>query len=71
VIDGTYLQRMEETVKKTVTRIVQDTRGSEFIEYILIAGVVALLAVAAFTTFGADIQAKIQAEGAAVTAIQQ
>lgn len=66
----------EEIVKNIVSRIaksvfVADRRGSEFIEYILIAGVVALLSIAAFTTFGQDVQQKIQSEGSAVQAIQQ
>jgi pilus assembly protein Flp/PilA len=51
-------------------RLITDTRGGEFIEYIIIAGVVALLAITAFTTFGTDVQNKIQEEGTKVTNIQ-
>ncbi|HEY4014112.1 MAG TPA: hypothetical protein VGM06_12290 [Polyangiaceae bacterium] len=50
--------------------MIRETRGGEFIEYIIIAGVVALLAVTAFTTFGQDVQQKIQDEGSKVSAIQ-
>ena len=56
--------------KSKVSSLIRDTRGGEFIEYIIIAGVVALLAVTAFTTFGSDVQQKIQDEGSKVTAIQ-
>ena len=51
-------------------RIVKDTRGSNFIEYMVICGVVALLAITAFTTFGKDVQNKITEEGGKVTGIQ-
>ncbi|HMI83529.1 MAG TPA: hypothetical protein VK550_05510 [Polyangiaceae bacterium] len=51
-------------------RILKDTRGTEFVEYMIICGVVALLAITAFTTFGKDVQNKIQEEGGKVTGIQ-
>ena len=57
-------------MKKSVRNIVKDTRGGEFIEYIIIAGVVALLAITAFTTFGTDVQNKITEEGGKVTGVQ-
>ncbi len=60
---------MEIEMKK-LTAIIKDSRGGEFIEYIIIAGVVALLAITAFTTFGTDIQNKITEEGGKVTNIQ-
>jgi pilus assembly protein Flp/PilA len=55
---------------KKLLKITKDTRGGEFIEYIIICGVVALLAITAFTTFGSDIQQKITEEGTNVTNIQ-
>jgi pilus assembly protein Flp/PilA len=57
-------------MKKKFSSMIRETRGGEFIEYIIIAGVVALLAVTAFTTFGQDVQQKIQDEGSKVSAIQ-
>jgi pilus assembly protein Flp/PilA len=57
-------------MKTLVQKLVKEQRGGEFIEYIIIAGVVALLAVTAFTTFGSDVQSKITEEGSKVTAIQ-
>lgn len=63
-------EKEKESVMKTLVQIIKEQRGSEFIEYILIAGVVALLAVTAFTTFGSDVQGKITEEGGKVSAIQ-
>ncbi len=54
---------------KKLVRLVQNTRGGEFIEYAVICGVVALLAITAFTTFGTDVQNKITEEGGKVTGI--
>jgi pilus assembly protein Flp/PilA len=50
--------------------MIKDTRGSNFVEYMIICGVVALLAITAFTTFGTDVQNKIIEEGGKVTGIQ-
>jgi pilus assembly protein Flp/PilA len=57
-------------MKTLVQKLVKEQRGGEFIEYIIIAGVVALLAITAFTTFGSDVQGKITEEGSKVSAIQ-
>jgi pilus assembly protein Flp/PilA len=51
-------------------RMLKDSRGANFVEYMIIVGVVALLAIAAFTTFGSDVQNKITEEGGKVTGIQ-
>jgi pilus assembly protein Flp/PilA len=55
---------------KKLVQILKSTRGGEFIEYAVICGVVALLAITAFTTFGQDVQNKITEEGGKVTGIQ-
>jgi pilus assembly protein Flp/PilA len=54
---------------KKLSLLVKNTRGGEFIEYAVICGVVALLAITAFTTFGTDVQNKITEEGGKVTGI--
>jgi Flp pilus assembly pilin Flp len=59
-----------EDVMSEMRNIVKDTRGSLFAEYMIICGVVALLAISAFTTFGKDVQNKIIEEGGRVTGIQ-
>jgi pilus assembly protein Flp/PilA len=63
-------QDQKETVMNKLTRLVRETRGATFVEYIIICGVVALLAITAFTTFGQDVQKKITEEGGKVTGIQ-
>jgi len=55
---------------KKLANLVKNTRGGEFIEYCVICGVVALLAITAFTTFGQDVQSKITEEGGKVSGIQ-
>jgi pilus assembly protein Flp/PilA len=69
---GTFIEHetKENVMKTLVQKLIKEQRGGEFIEYIIIAGVVALLAVTAFTTFGSDVQGKITEEGSKVSAIQ-
>jgi Flp pilus assembly pilin Flp len=55
---------------KKIALLVRDVRGGDFLEYIIICGVVALLTITAFTTFGQDVQRKITEEGGKVTGIQ-
>lgn len=55
---------------KRFMRMLEDTRGANFVEYMIIVGVVALLAIAAFTTFGQNVQDKITEEGTAVSGIR-
>jgi Flp pilus assembly pilin Flp len=55
---------------KKIALFVRDVRGGDFLEYIIICGVVALLTITAFTTFGQDVQRKITEEGGKVTGIQ-
>jgi pilus assembly protein Flp/PilA len=53
----------------TLKALVKDTRGANMVEYILLVGVVALLSVLAFKTFGNKVQDKIKAQGDDVTKI--
>lgn len=48
----------------------KDTRGANLVEYIILVGVVALLALAGFRIFGTNVDAKIKSQGADVTAIK-
>jgi pilus assembly protein Flp/PilA len=57
-------------MRENVKRLLKDTRGAISVEYIILVGVVALLSIAAFTTFGSDIQGKITEEGGIVSGIQ-
>ena len=46
-----------------------DTRGGEMVEYMIVLGVVALLAIGAFTTFGGNVKSKITEQGGTVSGI--
>ena len=50
-------------------KLIRDTEGAGFVEYIILVGLVALACIAAYTTFGSDVKAKVQEQGAAVTGI--
>jgi len=46
-----------------------DTRGANIVEYIILVGVVALIAIAGFKIFGTSVEAKITEQGASVGSI--
>ncbi|HKO46850.1 MAG TPA: hypothetical protein VJV79_03965 [Polyangiaceae bacterium] len=50
-------------------RLTHDQRGASLIEYVLLVGVVALLAVAGFRAFGGSIRTKITEQAAAVQSV--
>jgi Flp pilus assembly pilin Flp len=50
--------------------LARDTRGAGFVEYIILVGLVALFCIVAYRTFGQDITAKVQEQGAAVQGIK-
>jgi len=43
--------------------LLRDTRGAQMVEYIIIVGAVALLALGAYQAFGGDVKATIEKEG--------
>lgn len=49
--------------------LIADRKGANMVEYMIIVGVVALLSLAAFTTFGSNVQTKIKEQGGKVTGI--
>ena len=55
---------MRVTVAKN--GIASDTRGSNYVEYMILVGVIALLAIPAFTAFGGRASATIRDEGTLV-----
>jgi Flp pilus assembly pilin Flp len=52
-----------------IQKLIRDTSGAGFVEYIILVGLVALACIAAYTTFGSDVKAKVEEQGAAVTGI--
>jgi pilus assembly protein Flp/PilA len=47
----------------------RDERGASFVEYIIIVGVVAIVGMAGFKTFGFQVRAKIDQQAVTVSAI--
>ena len=47
-------------------RLLHDTRGANMVEYILLVGVVALIAIAGFKLFGGKVRSKIDEQGNSV-----
>jgi Flp pilus assembly pilin Flp len=54
----------------TLNKFLKDDRGANMVEYIILVGVVAILAMAGFKYFGSSVQAKIQAQGDTVGSVQ-
>ncbi len=50
-------------------RLARDTRGANLVEYIMLVGLVALLCIGAYSTFGGNVGDKIKAQGTAVGSI--
>ena len=50
--------------------ILRDKRGATMAEYIILIGVVALLAYAGFQAFGNDVKTEIEAQGTAIGGVQ-
>jgi Flp pilus assembly pilin Flp len=52
-----------------IKKLAHDERGASLIEYVLLIGVVALLAVAGFRIFGASLTAKISQQAQTVNGL--
>ncbi len=52
-----------------IQKLVRDTNGAGFVEYIILVGLVALLAMAGYRAFGNDVKTKIQDQGTQVQGI--
>jgi Flp pilus assembly pilin Flp len=50
-------------------KLTRDQRGASLIEYVLLIGVVALLAIAGFRIFGTSVRAKISQQAQAVDGV--
>ena len=54
---------------RSMRRLAADTRGANMVEYILLVGVVALIAIAGFKLFGSKVRAKVDEQGQSVGGI--
>jgi Flp pilus assembly pilin Flp len=52
-------------------RALRDDRGASMVEYIILVGVVAILAMAGFKQFGFQVRAKIDQQATTVSAVPQ
>ena len=52
--------------KNAIRRFFQDSRGANLVEYIILVGVVALMSIVAFKTFGSKVQQKVESHGGVV-----
>jgi len=57
------------TKKNTLQKLAKDTRGANLVEYIILVGVVALIALVGFKIFGQNVQTKVNEQANAVTGI--
>ncbi len=46
-----------------LTRLIRDRRGANLVEYIILVGVIALIALAGFKFFGSKVRQKIDHQG--------
>lgn len=52
-----------------IRRLIQDKRGANMVEYIIVVAVIALVAIAAFRTFGKAVDSKVKEKESDVSAI--
>lgn len=55
---------------KKIRTLVKDTRGANLVEYMILVGMVAILAMLAFKAFGGAVKTKINQEKTSVGKIQ-
>ncbi len=51
------------------TSLRSDTRGANLVEYIILVGVIALIAIAGFKAFGNNVRAKVDEQAGSVSGI--
>lgn len=60
---------MNKLVVRNNRNLLKDTRGANLVEYIILVGVVALIAIAGFKIFGTKVTDKIQEQSDSVGSI--
>lgn len=58
-----------EKKDKSARALLKDTRGANLVEYIILVGVVALIALAGYKVFGTSVDTKINEQAAGVDSI--
>lgn len=60
---------MFHSLRHALRRFRRDTRGANMVEYILLVGVVALIAIAGFKLFGSKVREKVDEQSTSVGGI--
>lgn len=60
---------MNTAKKKSLRKLIKDTRGANLVEYIILVGVVALIALAGYKVFGTSVTNKINDQAGQVDGI--
>jgi pilus assembly protein Flp/PilA len=63
------MKRSQNSVSTKAMKLTRDERGATLMEYIMLAGLVAIAAFAGFKLFGTDIQTAISGQAATVSSI--
>ncbi|MET0389014.1 MAG: hypothetical protein ABW321_23775 [Polyangiales bacterium] len=66
----TSATRLRTRCAAAITRFHRDPTGASFIEYIIVVGLVAIIAIAAFQTFGQTVVNKLKEETNGLNALQ-
>jgi Flp pilus assembly pilin Flp len=56
--------------RRSLANLQEDQRGASFVEYVIVVGLVAIIAIVAFQNFGQAIVTKLTEETTAVTGLQ-
>ena len=55
--------------KAMLKALARDTKGANLVEYIILVGVIALIAIAGFKTFGTNVTSKVNEQAGSVSGI--
>jgi len=58
------------TLARTGRRFLKDSRGATMVEYIILVGVIAMLAIGAFRLFGTAVKGKVQQQQGTVDSVE-
>ncbi|MDB4944459.1 MAG: hypothetical protein JWP97_3993 [Labilithrix sp.] len=61
---------MKKNIKSTIRNLARATRGANMVEYIILVGIVALLAVVGFQAFSKSVQTTVQTQGTTIEGVQ-
>lgn len=63
------MRPMESAITRFSKRLVRDRRGANLVEYIILVGVIALIAIVGFKKFGGEVRAKVDEQAGSVKGI--